>query len=212
MRIAVLGATGRVGRVLVQQALERGHEVVALVRRPEEYAQPTGGTVEVRRADVASPDSFPDLSDVEVVISALGVRKGDGPGTLIAGARVLAKTRTAGQAEVLWLGALGSGASTGRDGGIYQAVMKMFVGAELDEKAEADAIVLDAGGTVFHAPDLRVGGISEKRRSVPLGDYPTPFWPPAASRATVAALMLDEAEHAAEVSSHRGDILVPVVR
>jgi uncharacterized protein YbjT (DUF2867 family) len=35
MRIAVFGATGRTGVPLVEQALDRGHEVVAFVRTPE---------------------------------------------------------------------------------------------------------------------------------------------------------------------------------
>ncbi len=35
MRIAVLGATGATGREIVRQALFQGHEVTALVRRPE---------------------------------------------------------------------------------------------------------------------------------------------------------------------------------
>ncbi|MFC5338848.1 NAD(P)-dependent oxidoreductase [Leucobacter denitrificans] len=35
MRIAVLGATGATGREIVKQALFQGHEVTALVRRPE---------------------------------------------------------------------------------------------------------------------------------------------------------------------------------
>lgn len=205
MRIAVLGATGKVGRLLVAQALERGHEVVALVRQPGGYVQPEmtegAGEAEVRRADVTSPDSFPDLSDVDVVISALGISKGDGPGTLVAGARVLA----ASPARVIWLGALGSGVSTGRGGGFYQAIMKTVVGKELAEKEAADKIALEAGATVFHAPDLRVGGISEHRKNILLADYPKPFWPPAASRATVAALMLDEAERPARP----GSIIVP---
>ncbi|TKX84333.1 NmrA family protein, partial [Halorubrum sp. SS5] len=34
MRIAVFGASGRTGRPLVEQALDRGHEVVAFVRDP----------------------------------------------------------------------------------------------------------------------------------------------------------------------------------
>jgi putative NADH-flavin reductase len=35
MKLVVLGATGATGRLLVDQALSRGHEVVAYVRRPE---------------------------------------------------------------------------------------------------------------------------------------------------------------------------------
>lgn len=35
MKIAILGATGRTGLVLVRQALDQGHDVLALVRNPE---------------------------------------------------------------------------------------------------------------------------------------------------------------------------------
>ena len=35
MRLFVVGATGRTGGLVVQQALERGHEVTAFTRRPE---------------------------------------------------------------------------------------------------------------------------------------------------------------------------------
>ncbi|MFH8533923.1 NAD(P)-dependent oxidoreductase [Streptomyces tendae] len=202
MRIAVLGATGRVGRLVVAQAVGRGHEVVALVRVPESYSRPTAGSVEVRAADVTRPQEFPDLGDVDAVVSALGVSKGDGPGALVAGATVLA----ARSVRTLWLGALGAGASTGAGGGMYQAIMKLFVGRELQEKAEADTVALAGGATVFHAPDLWVGDVSPRRRNVPLADYPKPLLPPHASRATVAALMLDEAERPARGAQ----ILVPV--
>ncbi|MFH9353118.1 NAD(P)-dependent oxidoreductase [Kitasatospora sp. NPDC017646] len=204
MRIAVLGATGRVGRLIVEQSLQRGHEVVALVRRPEARTVPGQAAVELRRADVTAPAAFPDLADVDVVVSALGIGKGDGPGTLLAGAKVLAEVPV----RTLWLGALGSGPSVGAGGGIYQWIMKAFVGEELAEKAAADTIALDGGATVFHAPDLWTGGVSTARRNVALEDYAKPLLPPHASRATVAALMLDEAER----PTPGAQILVPVGR
>lgn len=38
MKLLLLGATGKVGRVVLQRALAQGHEVVALVRNPEKIA------------------------------------------------------------------------------------------------------------------------------------------------------------------------------
>lgn len=202
MRIAVLGATGKVGSLVVELALERGHEVIALTRKPDAYVAPAGGKVEVRRADVTDPAHFARLTDVDVIISALGLGKGDAPGALIAGARVLASTGV----RTLWLGALGAGTSAGAGGALYQLMMKMFVGKELAEKAQADAIALQGGATVFHAPDLWVGGVSENRVTVTLEGYRKPLLPPHASRATVAALLLDEAE----APDRHARILVPL--
>ncbi|RSM98076.1 hypothetical protein DMB42_44455 [Nonomuraea sp. WAC 01424] len=201
MRMAVLGASGRVGRLLVDQALERGHQVVALVRAPERITVPASRRLDVRQADVFSPQTFPALDDVDVAVSAIGIGKG-GPGALVAGARLLAAARV----RTVWLGALGSGRSERAGGLIYQAVMRMAVGAELAEKAEADQIALDAGATVFHAPDLKDGPLSPGRRLVPLAGLRRPLLPPRMSRATVAALMLDEAES----GDHGGEIVVPI--
>ena len=39
MKIAVLGATGPSGLQVVQEALERGHEVTAIVRNPEKLVK-----------------------------------------------------------------------------------------------------------------------------------------------------------------------------
>ncbi|MEL6589812.1 MAG: NAD(P)H-binding protein [Bacteroidota bacterium] len=36
-RICILGASGRLGRVLTQQALDRGHQVKALIRQPDKF-------------------------------------------------------------------------------------------------------------------------------------------------------------------------------
>ncbi|GAA1986290.1 NAD(P)-binding oxidoreductase [Catenulispora subtropica] len=203
MRIAVLGASGKVGGLLVGQAAERGHHVVALVRDPDRFpGRPGFGQVEVRQADVTSPHTFPALGDVDAVVSAIGISKGDGPGALVAAAEVLA----ASGVRTVWLGALGSGASVGAGGRLYQVIMRMAVGRELAEKAEADRIALQAGATVVHAPDLGGGPVASGRRMVPLAEYRRPLLPPRISRATVAALMVDEAE----TGGHASAIVVPL--
>ena len=60
MRIAVIGSTGRTGRLLVAQALDRGHEVIALARTPERHADLAEETarapaLRIVAADVAEP-------------------------------------------------------------------------------------------------------------------------------------------------------------
>jgi putative NADH-flavin reductase len=76
MKIAVLGATGSVGRELVTQALAADHEVTALVRE-----QPRTGEIDCRVAlvvgDAANVDAVNRVVDGnDAVVSALGHVKG----------------------------------------------------------------------------------------------------------------------------------------
>ena len=59
MKILVSGATGNVGRLVVEQALARGHEVVALARKPQnlqcEHPNLTTGAVDILDAQTLKP-------------------------------------------------------------------------------------------------------------------------------------------------------------
>jgi putative NADH-flavin reductase len=57
MKIAVIGAAGRTGRQAVRQALNRGHEVVAVARSPEKL-DVTGDRLTVAAADVHDADAL----------------------------------------------------------------------------------------------------------------------------------------------------------
>lgn len=73
MRLAILGSTGGTGRQLVTQALQRGHDVIALARRPDAVER-TDPRLEIRQADVRDTGSLTAaLAGVDAVISALGV-------------------------------------------------------------------------------------------------------------------------------------------
>jgi putative NADH-flavin reductase len=76
VKLAILGATGSVGRTLVMQALDADHEVTALVRE-----QPQPGEIDDRVAlvvgDVTSADSVNHVVDRnDAVLSTLGHAKG----------------------------------------------------------------------------------------------------------------------------------------
>jgi putative NADH-flavin reductase len=71
VKLALLGATGSVGREVLNQAVAAGHLVTAVVRNPAKLSV----DVEVVRQDLASPDVAvvaAALGDVDAVISTIG--------------------------------------------------------------------------------------------------------------------------------------------
>ena len=75
VRVAVRGATGATGRLLVDELVRRGHTVVALTRSP----RPDGPeTVSWVAGDARDPGALAALvRGADAVVSALGPRRGD---------------------------------------------------------------------------------------------------------------------------------------
>lgn len=192
MQLTILAASGATGRELTRQALARGHTVTAIARNPDRITAPDSDRLTRVAADVRDPESIARaLRGSDTVLSGLGNAKGDKPGVLTAGARAVVDARPK---RVIWLGALGTGASAEAAGWATRTLLKTFMGAELVDKVTADSAVLEAGGTVFHPGPLSDGPLSDTRRVVGLDAVPKRFFPARVSRATVAAAMLDEAE------------------
>jgi len=205
MQLTILAASGGTGRELTRQALERGHTVTAIARTPGRIDVPDSARLTRVAADVRDPDSMKAaLRDSEVVLSGLGVAYGDPPGTLTAGARAVTEAQPQ---RIVWLGAIGTGPSA-HAGGLLVRFLFRAMRAKLEDKVAADAIVLQAGGTVFHAGPLGNGPLSPARRTVGLDGYPRRIFPAGVSRATVAAAMLDEAE----APRYQGAIAIPLER
>jgi putative NADH-flavin reductase len=71
VKLALLGATGGVGREILSQALAAGHAVTAVVRNPSKLA----ADIDVVQQDLATPDVCvlaATLRGVDAVISAVG--------------------------------------------------------------------------------------------------------------------------------------------
>lgn len=74
MKLVVLGATGRTGLEIVQQAAERGHSVTALVRSPERL-EPFRGRIDVQKGDLLNRGELQRvLIDQDAVLSGFGPR------------------------------------------------------------------------------------------------------------------------------------------
>lgn len=71
MKIAIIGATGGTGKYAVERALELGHEVIAVARRPE--AVPSAKRLAVRQGDVLNVSSLAAaVAGADTVISCIG--------------------------------------------------------------------------------------------------------------------------------------------
>lgn len=75
MKLAILGATGFVGTVLIEKAITQGHHIKALVRSPEKLGN-LKNRVEVVQGDMFDPAALASLvSNVDAVISVAGPRR-----------------------------------------------------------------------------------------------------------------------------------------
>jgi putative NADH-flavin reductase len=95
MRITVFGATGRIGAAAVQQGLDAGHKVTAVVRESSrfELAHPSLELVRVPGLTEVGPLA-PALDGTEAVLSGVGARgRKDGP---------VASTATRVILEAMW--------------------------------------------------------------------------------------------------------------
>lgn len=76
MRLTVFGATGGIGTEVVRQALDAGHEVIAVVRDPARLGVSGNPLLRVIRADVTDVEAIvPAVEATDAVVSALGPRK-----------------------------------------------------------------------------------------------------------------------------------------
>ncbi len=129
MRVLVIGATGGTGREVVKQALERGHDVVALARKPSkikiehERLRVVQGDV----MDAASVDAA--MSGCDAVVCALGHKRWLGPSKILSeGTRHIVRAMEKhGVKRLAVESALGVGDSTGRLGLYYTLFTIPFI-------------------------------------------------------------------------------------
>lgn len=77
MKIIIFGSTGRTGRLIVKEALMKGHEVTAFARVPEVMKQ-VHPLLKKTKGDVLIPKTIEDaIAGHDVVIEALGTPKNE---------------------------------------------------------------------------------------------------------------------------------------
>ena len=136
MRVAVLGATGATGRLVVDELVRRGHEVTALARRT-----PADGPAAVRWVEGDARDA-PAVTELlggaGAVLSALGPRKGDATLHREVAPRLIGAMRDAGVRR--FVGVSGAGIDVPGDrksarDRLISALVQRFGGEAVRDKA-----------------------------------------------------------------------------
>jgi putative NADH-flavin reductase len=116
MRLTIVAATGGIGRQLLTQALDAGHEVTAVARDPSRVARP----VRVIAADLAEPSPevlYEAVKGADAILSGLGARTAADEGVATRGTTALIEAaRSAGVRRLVVVSAapIGTVASPGR--------------------------------------------------------------------------------------------------
>ena len=167
MRIAVFGATGRTGKPFVEQALERGHEVVAFVR------DATGLSSTIRdddRVRIVEGDAYTgegieraiagNGDPVDAVVSVLA-QTSEGPDDLLteAGRHILAAMDQHGVSRFVTLVGAGvreEGESVTLGGKVMGVLLKLLARSVLEDARDQVELVRvsDTRWTVVRGPRL----------------------------------------------------------
>ncbi|WP_109003130.1 NAD(P)-dependent oxidoreductase [Streptomyces rishiriensis] len=161
MKFTVFGATGGIGREVVRQALDAGHQVTAVVRDPAGLGV-TGDRLEVVRADLTDPQPLRTaVTGRDAVLSGLGARRRKDAGVA---ARLTRTVLTAMEAEgvrrLLVVSAAPVGPAPAGDGALDRT-MRSLVSAALKDvyadlrEMEAELARSATDWTVVRPPRLQ---------------------------------------------------------
>lgn len=160
MRLTIFGASGRTGRPLVEQALDRDHEVVAFVRSASSL-DVTDDALTLVEGDAYIGEGVAEAVDgADAVVSVLG-QTGDGPDDLltVAGDHVLDAMADAGVTRFVTLVGAGvreEGESVTLSGKVMGTLLKVLARSALEDAEEHVRRVraTDLDYTVVRAPRL----------------------------------------------------------
>ena len=166
MKLLVLGATGRTGRLVVEQALAAGHTVTALVRSPEKLTIRNSNLRVVAGRATDPEDVARALAGADAVLSTLG-----GSGSVIAdstGAMVEAAHKT-GVRRVVVLSSFF--VERDRLGAVPRLLTGVAMGSVIKDKSAGEQLLRqsDLDWTIIYASVLKDGPVSGSVEVLPEG-------------------------------------------
>jgi putative NADH-flavin reductase len=188
MKLFVIGATGRTGQEIVQQALARGHTVTAFVRSPEKITLKHEQLAVVKGDAMDENQLFNAMQNHDAVLSALGPREVFKPSSMLHDSAV-ATTRAMSRAGVKRLVVLSAAADfPGIPNRIASFIMRNHMRDSLAMEEVVQANGLD--WTIARPPRLTEQGYWSYRSR----DGAAPKMGFTLSRKALATFMLDAIE------------------
>lgn len=138
MKIVVFGSTGGTGLALLQQAIQRGHQVIAFARDQQKISS-LDPRLNVIQGDVLDVNAVRlAVAGADAVVSALGVRLGQVPGTVRSdGTRnIVNALLTVGVKRFISVSTIGIGDSRDRLSLVGRFLLPRIIGAERIKEAE----------------------------------------------------------------------------
>ena len=198
MKIVVLGATGATGRLLVEQALTRGDQVVAYVRNPDGIAANPGLEIVVGPLDdaLALKDAVKGADAVLVCLGTHGERMSKTVDLMQKSLPSIMKAMNeANVLRLVLLSAYGVGDTARTAGVIARIAYQTVVGAIYRDKERSEAMLPGSGlkWTRVYPVILTDGPLADAVEVRPMTQVRKVTGLPKVSRADVARVMLDAA-------------------
>lgn len=192
MNFLVVGATGRTGRLVVEQAIARGHQLTAIVRKP--FGLNTHDRLKIVIGDPLRVADLTAVAGHDAVISCLGQRSPRNPRVLqdAAAAMIEAMSRS----DVRRYLVISQGLLFPSRNPIISVLRKILARHVADSVAMERLIqTSDLDWTIVRPPRLQSGGRQAGYRTS-IGKRPN--GPSAMQRTDLAAFLLDEAQEAGD--------------
>jgi putative NADH-flavin reductase len=109
MKIAIIGATGGTGKKAMAEALDLGHQVIAVARNPSMISL-THSNLELRKGDVLDADSIEAaIAGADAVVSAIGTERLKKPTTFYSAgtANIITAMKANGVKRIVAIGSNG---------------------------------------------------------------------------------------------------------
>jgi uncharacterized protein YbjT (DUF2867 family) len=198
MKIVVLGATGRTGRLVVEQALTRGDVVIAYVRNAKGIAANPGLEITVGQLDdlLALKAAINGADAVLVCLGTRGKRMKKNVDLMQKGVPSIVKAmKEANVPRLVLVSAYGVGDTARTAGLIARVVYKTVVSAIYRDKESSEELLPGSGlkWTFVYPVMLTDGPLADAVEVRPMSQVQKVAGLPKVSRANVARVILDAA-------------------